>query len=324
MRRREFLTLVGSAAALPIAAHAQQAKMPTVGVLSPSKREGDLLEAFTRSLRQAGYVEGQNIAFEYRFADDRFDRLPALASDLGRREVAVILTLAGTISALAAKSVTQTIPIVFVTGGDPVKARLVTSLNRPGGNVTGINLLSGSLNEKRLQFLHEVVPKATVVAALGNPNNPNQDSETRGLEGAAKLLGVRLKHFEASNGNEIQSVFAAMAGQRIEALIVNTDPFLNARVDELVALSARQSLPAVFGYRNFAAAGGLMSYGTSPHDARRQAALLVARILQGEKPAELPVQRATKIELVINLKTAKTLGLTFPLSLLGRADEVIE
>jgi putative ABC transport system substrate-binding protein len=326
MLRREFLTLVGSAAAWPLAARAQQGKMPTIGILSPStrEREGDLLEAFTRSLRQAGYVDGQNIAVEHRFADDRFDRLPALASDLVRRDVAVIVTLAGTIAALAAKSVTQTIPIVFITGGDPVKARLVASLNRPGGNVTGINLLSGSLNEKRLQLLHEVVPRAKVTAALGNPNNPNQDSETRSLDGAARLLGVQLRHFEASNATEIQSAFAAMTGQRIEALIVNTDPFLNARVDDLVALVARLSVPAVFGYRNFAAAGGLMSYGTSPHDARRQAALLVARILQGEKPAELPVQRATKVELVINLKTAKTLGLSFPLALLGRADEVIE
>jgi putative ABC transport system substrate-binding protein len=300
--------------------------MTTIGVLSPSTRdrEADLLAAFTRSLRQAGYVEGQNIAIEHRFAEDRFDRLPALASDLARRDVAVIVTLAGTIAALAAKSVTQTIPIVFITGGDPVKARLVASLNRPGGNVTGINLLSGSLNEKRLELLHEVVPKAKIIAALGNPNNPNQDSETHGLDGAAQLLGVQLQHFEVSSAAEVQSTFAAMSGQRIEAMIVNTDPFLNARVDELIALSARQSLPAIFGYRNFATAGGLVSYGTSPLDARRQAGLLVARVLQGEKPADLPVQRATKVELVINLKTAKSLGITFPLSLLGRADEVIE
>ena len=236
----------------------------------------------------------------------------------------MIVTLAGTIAALAAKSVTQTIPIVFITGGDPVKARLVASLNRPGGNVTGINLLSGSLNEKRLQLLHEVVPKATTIAALGNPNNPNQDSETHGLEGAARLLGLQLRHLEASNANEIQSAFAAMAGQHIDALIVNTDPFLNARVAELVALSTRHALPAIFGYREFTVAGGLLSYGTSPLDARRLAALQVVRILQGEKPGELPVQQSTKIELVINLKTAKSLGLTFPLALLGRADEVIE
>ena len=300
--------------------------MPTIGILSPStrEREGDLLSAFTRSLRQAGYVDGQNIAIEHRFADDRFDRLPALASDLVRRDVAVIVTLAGTIAALAAKAVTQTIPIVFITGGDPVKARLVASLNRPGGNVTGINLFSGALNEKRLELLHEVVPTAKIIAALGTPNTPNVDSETRELNGAARTLGVQLRHFEASSATEVQSAFAAMAGQGIEALIVNTDPFLNARVDELVGLATRQAVPAVFGYANFAAAGGLMSYGTSPHDARRQAALLVARILQGEKPAELPVQRSTKVELVINLKTAKSLGLTFPLALLGRADEVIE
>jgi putative ABC transport system substrate-binding protein len=326
MRRREFLAFAGGAMVWPLAARAQPAKMPIIGLLSPSsrEREGDLLAAFTRSLRQAGYVEGQNIAIEHRFADDRFDRLPALASDLVRRDVAVIVTLAGTIAALAAKAVTQTIPIVFVTGGDPVKARLVASLNRPGGNVTGINLFSGALNEKRLELLHEVAPKARTIAALGNPNNPNVDSETRELNGAARHLGVQLRHFEASNAAEIQSAFAAMTGQGVEALIINTDPFLNARVDELVGLATRQAVPAIFGYANFAAAGGLMSYGTSPHDARRQAALLVARILQGEKPAELPVQRATKVELVINLKTAKSLGLTFPLALLGRADEVIE
>jgi putative ABC transport system substrate-binding protein len=325
--RREFITLVGGAAAAwPLAAKAQQTAMPLVGILLPGTPAAEmlLLDAFKRGLAQAGYVEGQTVVLEYRWAEGRFDRLPALSADLVRRNVSAIVTLSGTISALAAKAATTSIPILFVTGGDPVKAGLIASLNRPGGNVTGINLLAGLLDGKRVELLHDVVPNVIDLAMLRNPNNPNSDPETGDAEAAAATRDLRLHVFNASTPNEIDSAYAALAQERLRAVLVGTDPFLNDRVEQLVALAARHAVPAIYGYREFTIAGGLLSYGTSRTEASRQLGIYVARVLKGERPADLPVQRAVKIELVLNIKTAKTLGLSFPLPLLARADEVIE
>jgi len=327
MRRREFITLLGGAAAMwPIAVYAQQPVVPLVGVLLPGTPAAEmfLLDAFKRGLAQAGYVEGQTVALEYRWAEGRFDRLPALAADLVRRNVSAIVTLSGTISALAAKAATTSIPILFVTGGDPVKAGLIASLNRPGGNVTGINLLAGLLDGKRVELLHDVVPNVVDLAMLRNPNNPNSDPETGDAQAAAATRGLRLHVFNASTPNEVDTAYAALAQEQLPAVVVGTDPFLNDRVEQLVALAARHAVPAIYGYREFTAAGGLLSYGTSRTEASRQLGIYVARVLKGERPADLPVQRAVKIELVLNIKTAKTLHLSFPLPLLGRADEVIE
>jgi putative ABC transport system substrate-binding protein len=300
--------------------------MPVIGVLSGGSlgSEGEFLKAFVRSLGHAGFDEGRNVIFEYRWANDHLERLPALAADLARRNVTVILSLAGTITVLAARGVTQTIPIVFVTGGDPVKAGIVASFNRPGGNITGISVMGGALNDKRLEVLREMVPKAISIAGLYNPNNPNVAPEIERIRTTSSALGLQLRFLEASNERDIDTAFAEMAQHKTGALLMFTDAFLNGRVAQLVALARLHSIPTIYGYREFTAAGGLMSYGTSQTDARRLAALQVARILQGEKPADLPVQQSTKVELVINLKTAKGLGLAFPLSLLGRADEVIE
>jgi ABC-type uncharacterized transport system substrate-binding protein len=325
--RREFITLVGGAAAAwPLAAKAQQTAMPLVGILLPGTPAAEmlLLDAFKRGLAQAGYVEGQTVVLEYRWAEGRFDRLPALSADLVRRNVSAIVTLSGTISALAAKAATTSIPILFVTGGDPVKAGLIASLNRPGGNVTGINLLAGLLDGKWVELLHDVVPNVIDLAMLRNPNNPNSDPETGDAEAAAATRDLRLHVFNASTPNEIDSAYAALAQERLRAVLVGTDPFLNDRVEQLVALAARHAVPAIYGYREFTIAGGLLSYGTSRTEASRQLGIYVARVLKGERPADLPVQRAVKIELVLNIKTAKTLGLSFPLPLLARADEVIE
>ena len=327
MRRREFITLLGGAAAMwPIAVYAQQPVVPLVGVLLPGTPAAEmfLLDAFKRGLAQAGYVEGQTVALEYRWAEGRFDRLPALAADLVRRNVSAIVTLSGTISALAAKAATTSIPILFVTGGDPVKAGLIASLNRPGGNVTGINLLAGLLDGKRVELLHDVVPNVVDLAMLRNPNNPNSDPETGDAQAAAATRGLRLHVFNASTPNEVDTAYAALAQEQLPAVVVGTDPFLNDRVEQLVALAARHAVPAIYGYREFTAAGGLLSYGTSRTEASRQLGIYVARVLKGERPADLPVQRAVKNELVLNIKTAKTLHLSFPLPLLGRADEVIE
>jgi putative tryptophan/tyrosine transport system substrate-binding protein len=326
MRRREFITLLGGAAAWPLAARAQQTAMPMLGILLPGTPVAEmlLLDAFKRGLAQAGYVEGQTVALEYRWAEGRFDRLPALAADLVRRNVSAIVTLSGTISALAAKAATTSIPILFVTGGDPVKAGLIASLNRPGGNVTGINLLAGLLDGKRVELLHEVAPDVVDLAMLRNPNNPNSDPETEEARAAAGTRGLRLRVFDASTPSEIDIAYTALVRERLRGVVVGTDPFLNDRVEQLVGLGARHAVPAIYGYREFAAAGGLLSYGTSRTEASRQLGIYVARVLKGEKPADLPVQQAIKVELVINIKTAKTLGFSFPLSLLARADEVIE
>jgi putative ABC transport system substrate-binding protein len=326
MRRRQFITLLGGAAvAWPLSAQAQQPAMPVVGVLA-TRGPGDdphLLAAFRQGLKDAGYVEGQNTAIEYRFAEGQYDRLAALAADLVRRQVTVIAAL-GSPAAPAAKAATAAIPIVFTVGVDPVEVGLVATMNRPGGNLTGMTGLGAELGLKRLELLHELVPRAKFIAALLNPNTPAAETQSRDLQSAASTLGVQLHVLHASTERDFDTAFAALAGLRSAALVIGNDPFFISRSEQLAALTVRHAVPAIYQFREFAAAGGLMSYGSSLTDLYRQAGVYTGRILKGEKPADLPVQQSTKVELIINLKTAKALGLTFPLSLLGRADEVIE
>jgi putative ABC transport system substrate-binding protein len=325
MRRRTFIAAIGGAAAWPLVARAQQSSRSTIGLLrggSPEDNDPFLL-AFARGLADAGYIEGKNLAIEYRWARGEYNVLSEMAADLVSRQVSVIAT-SGTNAALAAKKATTTIPIVFVNGGDPIASGLVESLNRPGGNITGVNLLAPALNAKRLELLHEAVPQARAVAMLVNPRARNAEPNADASKTAAAALGEQLVVFNASTDEEIDTAFAQLSRQGIGALIVGTDIFLNSRSDAIVALASRHAVPAIYGFRRFAQAGGLMSYGTNDADAGRLAGLYTGRILKGEKPSDLPVQQATKVELVINLKAAKTLGIIFPLSLLGRADEVIE
>jgi putative ABC transport system substrate-binding protein len=282
-----------------------------------------MIAAFRKSLSEAGYVEGRNVAIEYLWADDQYDRLPALAAELVRRQVAVIVA-ASTPAALAAKPATTTIPIVFAIGGDPVRTGLVDSLSRPGGNLTGAAHLNVEVAPKRLELLHELMPAVTVAALLVNPKNPVAESVSTSVQAAARALGVELHVIGASTDREIDSAFASLPQLRVGLLAIGTDPFFTSRGEQLGALALRNAMPAIFQYRAFAAAGGLMSYGGNITDSYYHAGLYVGRILKGEKPSDLPVQLSTKVELLLNLKSAKALGLIVPLALLGRADEVIE
>jgi putative ABC transport system substrate-binding protein len=323
MRRRDLITLfAGTAVARPLAAPAQQ-PMPVIGYLGSGPPEPDRVTAFRRGLNETGYVEGQNVAIEYLWAQGQYDRLPALVADLVRRQVTVIVA-AGVPTALAAKAATATILIVFTLGVDPVQAGLVASLNRPGGNITGVVLLA-EVAAKRLDLLHELVPTSPVVALLINPTNPaNAEVQTRSLQDAARSLGLQLHVLRASTVSEIDAAFGTLVELRAGALVVAGDPFLTNRRAQIVALAARYAVPAIYAWREFAEAGGLMSYGPDLADSSRLAGVYTGKILKGAKPADLPVEQAVKIQLVINLKTAKTLGLTVPLPLLGRTDEVIE
>jgi putative ABC transport system substrate-binding protein len=324
-RRRDVITLLSSAAAWPIAARAQQAAMPVIGFLSPGSPEADAsrMNALRRGLAETGHVEGQNVAIEYRGAQHQFDRLPALAADLVRRQVAVIVVVS-TPGAIAAKAATETIPIVFSMGADPVQLSLVSSLNRPGGNITGVYVLNTAVMGKRLELLRELVPATRVIAVLANPTSAITEFETKELHEAARALGVEIRVLNAASESEIDAAFATLARERSVPLVVSTDNLFTDRPIRLATLAARHAIPAIHAYREFAAAGGLMSYGSDLADAYRQVGIYAGRILKGAKPTELPVHQAVKVELVINLKTAKGLGITFPLPLLGRADEVIE
>ena len=327
MKRREFITLLGGAAATwPLAARAQQPMVPVVGFLGLTSPQAFATEvaAFHRGLSETGYIEGQNVAIEYRWAHGQFDQLPALASDLVRHRVSILAALGTPASALAAKSATTTIPIVFVTGGDPVRMGLVQSFNRPGGNATGVYMLTAALEPKRLELIHELVPNASVIGVIVDPNSPDTGLMMMELPAAARALGQQIKIINASDERELDAAFAAMAEQRVGAVVVTSSPFYFPQRQKFIALASRYAVPTVYFFRDFAEAGGLMSYGTSLADAYRQSGVYTGRILKGERPSDLPIQQSVKVELVINMKTAKTLGLTFPNTLLGRADEVIE
>jgi putative ABC transport system substrate-binding protein len=326
MRRREFITLLGGAAVWPIAARAQQPALPVVGLLVPSSPDGygDRLRGFRRGLKEAGYVEGENVAIEYRWAENQLDRLPALAADLVRRRVAVIATI-GPPATSAAKAETKSIPVVFQVAEDPVRLGLVASLARPGGNLTGINIFSRELAAKRLELLREMVPAAARVAVLINPTNPTAiEIGLKDVEVAARTMGLQIRVLRASNSSEINAAFDTFLHERPDALFVSSDPLFTSRRVQLVNLASRHTMTATFPFRDYAEAGGLMSYGSDVADAWRQAGAYSGRILKGAKPAELPVVQPSKFELVINAQTARMLGLTVPATLLTIADEVIE
>ena len=327
MRRREFITLLGGAAAAwPLAARAQQPAMPVIGYLGAGSPAAfaSRVRAFRQGLGEAGYSEARNVAIEFRWAEGRHDRLPALTADLAGRQVAVIVAPGGAPAALAAKSATTTIPIVFEMGADPIAMGLVGSLNRPGGNLTGVSSLNVEVTPKRLEIMREAVPAAAVVAVLVNPTSPTAASQWRDLQAAAPALGLQLHVLHASAERDFDAVFATLTQLRAGGLVVASDTLFATRSEQLAALAVRHAVPAIHQSRDFAIAGGLMSYGGSFMESHRQAGVYTGRIIKGDKPADLPVQQVTKVELFINLKAAKTLGVTFPLSLLGRADEVIE
>jgi ABC-type uncharacterized transport system substrate-binding protein len=325
IRRREFIFTLGGAAAWPLAARAQQSAMPVVGYLNFGSPESDAsrLTGLRRGLSQSGYVEGRNLVIEYRWAGNRADRLPALAADLVQLRVALIVS-PGVASTLAAKAATTSIPIVFGVANDPVQLGLVASVNRPGGNLTGFNAFSGELGAKGLALLHELVPSTATIGFLENPSNPIFERTTRDVLAAAPVIGVKVRTLKAATDREIDAAFVSLVQARTGALLVGGDAFFVNRIEKIVALAAGHAIPTMYMFREFVVADGLISYGTSLIEEYRQVGLYTARILKGEKPADLPVIQATKIELVINLKTAKALGLEVPPMLLARADEVIE
>jgi putative ABC transport system substrate-binding protein len=328
MRRREFITLIGGAAAnCPLAAGAQQQPhLPVIGFLGFSSPEAFSREvaAFQEGVSELGFAEGHTVTTLYGWAHGQFDLLPSLASDLVRKGVTVIAAAGTPAAGLAAKKATSTIPIVFVTGDDPVQLGLVTSLNRPDGNATGIYMLTSALESKRLELLHEVVPKASTIGIIVDPNSPDTERQLRELPKAASSIGQRIIILKAGSERDVEAAFASIAAERVEALLIASSPFYLPLREQMVALASRHRVPAIYFFRDFAVAGGLMSYGTDLPDAYRQAGRYAGRILKGEKPSDLPVQQSTKVAFVINLKTAKSLSLSIPLPLLGRADEVIE
>jgi len=326
VRRREFITLVGGTATWPLAARAQQGAMPVIGFLSSRSpaESGSALAAFRQGLGQAGYFEGKNVTIEYRWAEGQYDRLPALAAELVARKVAVMAAVGGEPSGLAAKAATATIPIVCSLGGDAVEAGLVDSLNRPGGNITGVTLMAQEMGPKRLEFAHQLVPNGNAFAALVNPKFPLALAEARDMQAAARSLGLQLAVLDASTQNEIDAAFTGLVRHKVDALLINTDPFLLGHREQIVQLAARTNVPAIYFLSDFVDAGGLMSYGPKVANSYRQAGIYVARILKGEKTGELPFVLPTRFDLVINLRTARALGLEIPTILLIRADEVIE
>jgi putative ABC transport system substrate-binding protein len=324
MRRREFIGLLGGAAvALPLGAHAQKREEPRIGFLHSGSAVPPHA-GFRQGLRDTGYVDGSNVVIEFRYAEGQYDRLPALAADLVRRQVSVLVAAGGVHTPLAAKAATATIPIVFAIGSDPVKFGLVASLNRPGGNITGVSFFTAELEAKRLGLLYELAPRLNAAAALVNPNNANAEHQSRELKEAARALSLQLHVLSASGERDFDAAFARLVQLRAGALVVASDPFFFGRRQQLIALAARHAIPAIYEWREFAEAGGLASYGTSLTDAYRQAGIYTARVLKGEKPADLPVVQSVKFEFVINLKTAKSLGLEVPPGVSARADELIE
>jgi len=328
MRRREFIVILGGAAAtVSFAVRAQQTAMPVIGYVGTGSRESDAfrLPSFHQGLSESGYVEGRNVAIEYLWAEGQNDRLPALMADLVRRRVTVIAVPASTPGALAAKAATSTIPIVFYIGLDPAELGLVASLNRPGGNLTGVTGWNVAVGPKRLELLHELIPTATVMALLVNPTSPDlAKADSREQQAAARTLGLQLHVLHASTEGDFDAVFASLVQLRAGGLVIGTDSFFNTQKEQLAALTVRHGVPTIHQYREFVVAGGLIGYGTQTAELSRQVGVYTGRILKGEKPANMPIQQATKVELFINLKTAKTLGLNVPLSLLARVDEVIE
>jgi putative tryptophan/tyrosine transport system substrate-binding protein len=324
MRRRDFVTLLGGAAAWPLAASAQQ--KPVIGFLNSGSADvyADRIAAFHQGLRQLGYIDGENVVIVYRWALGQYDRLPAFAAELVERHVSVLVATGGEPAALAAKSATSTIPIVFAIGGDPIKLGLVASYNRPGGNATGANILAAEMDGKRLGLLHEMMSNASHVGVLLNPNFPAYAEQLNDLQHAARIANLEVEILQANTDREIDAAFEIASRKRVEALVLTASPFFDTRRDKLVALAAGHALPTIYHFREFAVAGGLMSYGVSIPHIYRQIGVYAGRILKGDNPANLPVQQPTKFELVVNLRTAKTLGLTIPPTLLARADEVIE
>jgi putative ABC transport system substrate-binding protein len=325
MRRREFMALVGGAGIWPLAASAQQATIPVIGFMHARSADDTVgqVSAFRRGLTEAGLIEGQNVKIEYRFAAGHYDRLPLIAADFVRQAVNLIVA-ASDPSAQAAKAATATMPIVFAVGNDPIKLGLVASYNRPGGNATGINILTAAMEAKRLGLLHEIVPQAAVVGVIVNPNYAQATAQVRQIEDAARATGLQIYVLRVSNDEDIDKAFNAIAQQRIAALIVAADPFIDTRREKIISLTARQAVPTMYQFREHAAAGGLMSYGVDLIDVYRQVGIYAARILKGAKPADLPVMEPTKFEFVINLKTARALGLEINPQLLTNADEIIE